>query len=87
MRRTACIALPEIRLEVARSMTSHEAKSPAHQASGQAHRREVRSEPLALVVARPGTEIKSERDVLGSTRLDVVSREALALGIRLGDTQ
>lgn len=86
MRRTACIALPEIRLEVARSMTSREVKSPGHQASRQAERREVRSEPLALVVARPGTEIKSERDVLGSTRLDVVSREALALGIRLGET-
>jgi protein ImuB len=37
---------------------------------------------LAIVVARPGGSVKTERDVLGGTRLDVVSRPARALGIR-----
>jgi protein ImuB len=72
MRRVACIALPEIRVEIARERENRIA------ASGPS--------PLAVVVARPGGAVKSERDVLGNTRLDVVSREARAEGIRAGMT-
>ncbi|MBP9114569.1 MAG: hypothetical protein KBF88_17260, partial [Polyangiaceae bacterium] len=38
--------------------------------------------PLALVIARPGGTIKNERSLLGNTRIDEVSEEAHALGIR-----
>jgi protein ImuB len=67
VRRVACIALPEIRIEVAREIR----ECPL---------------PLVVVVARPGGTVKMERDVLGNTRLDVVSREARALGVRSGQT-
>jgi protein ImuB len=70
VRRIACVSLPEIRVEIAR-----ERESAAPRAS-----------PLAIVVARPGGAVRTERDVLGNTRLDVVSREALALGVRSGQT-
>jgi protein ImuB len=74
MRRVACIALPLIRIEIAA-------------APGTEHREAVGStSPLAVVVARPNGTVKSERDVLGNTRLDVVSREARALGVRVGQT-
>jgi protein ImuB len=66
VRRVACLALPEIRLEIAQERA----------------RPESRDRPLAIVVARPGGSVKTERDVLGGTRLDVVSRPARALGIR-----
>jgi protein ImuB len=69
MRRVACIALPEIRVEIARERA---ACAPAS--------------PLAVVVARKGGAVKVERDVLGATRLDVVSREARAYGIHAGQT-
>ncbi len=69
MRRVACIALPEIRVEIA--------TVPRASASG---------DVLAVVVARRGGAVKTERDVLGNTRLDVVSREARAAGIRAGQT-
>jgi protein ImuB len=39
-----------------------------------------------VVVARAGGAVKTERDVLGNTRLDVVSSEARAAGIRAGQT-
>jgi protein ImuB len=65
MRRVACVALPEVRLEVARSEGSS---------------------LLAVVIARPGGAVQGERDVLGNTRLDVVSREARRLGVRVGQT-
>jgi protein ImuB len=42
--------------------------------------------PLAVIVSRPGSPIKSERDVLGSTRLDVVCPEARFAGVRAGQT-
>lgn len=42
--------------------------------------------PLAVIVARPGSAVQTERDVLGSTRIDVVSSEAGALGVRIGQT-
>ena len=38
--------------------------------------------PLALVIAREGGAVKDERSLLGNTRLDEVSLEARALGVR-----
>lgn len=38
--------------------------------------------PLALVIARGGGAVKDERSLLGNTRLDEVSSEARALGVR-----
>jgi protein ImuB len=70
MRRVACIALPQIRVEIA------ENRHPSY--SG--------DEPLGVVVARPGGAIRTEHDILGNTRLEVVSREAHALGVRPGQT-
>ena len=66
MRRVACIALPEIRVELAEE----------REGSG----------PLGVVIARRGGAVKTEREVLGNTRLDVVSRAARAAGIRAGQT-
>src|SRR5579859_1789408 len=68
MRRVACIALPQIRIEIAR-----EGDGPAES-------------PLAVVIARSGGSVRTARDVLGNTRLDVVSREARASGVRTGQT-
>ena len=68
MRRIACIALPEIRLEVV--------PVEPHAPPG----------PVAVVVARPGASVKTERDILGNTRLDVVSPAARALGVKVGFT-
>jgi protein ImuB len=65
-RRIACIALPDIRLEIARD-------------------REPQS-LLVVIVARRGTATQTERDVLGNTRIDFVSREAGAFGVRAGQT-
>jgi protein ImuB len=65
-RRVVCLALPEIRLELASERLSETA--------------------LAVVVARPGGAVKTERDVLGATKLDVVSRKAHASGARAGQT-
>ena len=42
--------------------------------------------PIAVVVARPGASVKTERDILGNTRLDVVSSAARTLGVRAGQT-
>ncbi|MGH7439490.1 MAG: Y-family DNA polymerase [Polyangiaceae bacterium] len=41
---------------------------------------------MAVVVSRLGGSVQSERDVLGNTRLDVVSPEAMAQGVRVGQT-
>ncbi len=76
MRRVACIALPQIRVEIAREIS---------QESGELRAKGSES-PLAVVIARPGGVVKTERDVLGNTRLDVVSREARVLGVRSGQT-
>src|SRR5215831_8310288 len=67
MRRVACIALPQIRIEIARE-------------------RDAAEGPLAVVIARPGGSVRTARDVLGNTRLDVVSREARAVGVRARQT-
>jgi protein ImuB len=71
VRRVVCIALPRIRIEIARAEPGYGGSSAS---------------PLAVVVARPGGSVKTVRDVLGNTRLDVVSREAHALGVRVGQT-
>ncbi len=72
MRRVACIALPEIRLEV----VPPEPRAAAGLPPG----------PVAVVVARPGSSVKTERDILGNTLLDVVAKGARALGVRAGMT-
>jgi nucleotidyltransferase/DNA polymerase involved in DNA repair len=74
MRRVACIALPEVRIEIARERISREDET---------RKKDV---PLAVVVARPGGSVETERDILGNTRLDVVSQQARALGVRAGQT-
>jgi protein ImuB len=77
MRRVACIALPQVRVEIAREIS----EEPWGE-----HRVTSRESPLAIVIGRPGGGVKMERDVLGNTRLDVVSREARVLGVRSGQT-
>lgn len=77
MRRIACVSLPEIRVEIAR-----EAERTFNLRGSAA----LRLSALAIVIARPGSAVRNERDVQGNTRLDVVSREALALGVRPGQT-
>jgi protein ImuB len=96
MRRVACIALPEIRVEIARqkeNQNRQDAKDARKEEIEQDHSSSLlaslaswRSSPLAVVVARPGGAVKTERDVLGNTRIDVVSAEARAAGIRAGQT-
>jgi protein ImuB len=73
-RRIACIALPDIRVELARERDS----LSNYQSS--------RDFPHAIIVARPGGAVQTDRDVLGNTRIDFVSREAGALGICAGQT-
>ncbi len=84
MRRVACIALPQIRVEIARER-DRLAAAPAEHPEGQRGSTKD-APPLAVVIARPGGTVQSERDVLGNTRLDVVSREARASGVRAGQT-
>jgi len=84
MRRVACIALPQIRVEIAREKDRLGA-APADHPEGQQVSAKVAA-PLAVVIARPGGTVQGERDVLGNTRLDVVSREARASGVRAGQT-
>src|SRR5580658_5726342 len=89
MRRIACIALPEIRVEIARERDSQEDGKTGRADSSAAFNfppSRLPVNPLAVVVARPGGPVKTERDVLGNTRIDVVSREARAAGIRAGQT-
>jgi protein ImuB len=77
MRRVACIALPQIRVEIAREGSEKEHRQGF--APKETHL-------LAVVIARPGGTVRTERDVLGNTRLDIVSREARASGVRAGQT-
>jgi protein ImuB len=96
MRRVACIALPQIRIEIVRE---NENLPPAQVAPSEG--RGLSPSPregeiakgsakdlalLAVVIARPGGSVRTARDVLGNTRLDVVSREARASGVRAGQT-
>jgi len=80
MRRVACIALPEIRVEIAQEDAKTRSRSELAVFASSCDL------PLAVVIARRGGAVKTERDVLGNTRLDVVSREARAAGIRAGQT-
>ncbi len=73
MRRIVAVVLPRVRLELARA---------ADPSLGQGAERAA----LAIVVARPGGAVKDERSLLGNTRLDEVSPEAYALGVRPGQT-
>src|ERR1700683_3978364 len=87
MRRVACIALPEIRVEIAEEREGRQgAKAPGGDANKPGVLGPSRPSPLGVVIARRGGPVKTERDVLGNTRLDVVSREARAAGIRAGQT-
>jgi protein ImuB len=94
VRRIACIALPEIRLEIAqeREENRQDARDAREKENGSASDSSWRSSCpggsplLAVVVTRRGSAVKTERDVLGNTRLDVVSRAARAAGIRAGQT-
>jgi protein ImuB len=78
-RRIACIALPDIRVELVR-------ERHADDGSLTPERRFQYSAPLVVVIARPGGAVKAERDVLGNTRIDVASPEAASLGVRSGQT-
>ncbi len=74
--RIAAVNLPDLRIEVVRAS---EPESDARGAGGA----RLDGVPLAIVVApAPLTEAK----LLGNTRLDVVSAEAKALGVRAGQT-
>lgn len=88
MRRVACISFPEIRIEIAGEREDClGAKTPEerdHSSCGVLA--PWQSSPLSVVIARHGGAIKTERDVLGGTKLDVVSRQARALGVRAGQT-
>jgi protein ImuB len=86
MRRIACIALPAIRLEIARENAGPARSKRADPNENAGPARSKRADPIVVVVARKGGAVRTERDVLGSTRLDVVSCEAYACGIRAGQT-
>jgi protein ImuB len=76
--RFAAIALPLLRVELVRASSPDDpGKSPTG---------DVGEDPLAIVIARRGGTVKDETSLLGNTRLDVVSPEARALGIRPGQT-
>ena len=72
MPRFCAIALPSLRVEIARAREL----PPGERAYG----------PLAVVIARPGGAVQREMDLLGNTRLSEVSEEACALGVREGQT-
>src|ERR1019366_9219535 len=94
MRRVACIALPEIRVEIAQKRENETAEAqrtqrlrhPSSASSAPSAVQPSLSSPLGVVIARRGGAVKTEREVLGNTRLDVVSRAARAAGIRAGQT-
>jgi len=71
MSRFAAVVLPCVHLELARARLVIEGAV---------------DDPLAVVVARAGGAVQRETDLLGNTRIDEVSREALALGVRRGQT-
>jgi protein ImuB len=71
MSRFAAVVLPCVHLELARARLVIEGAA---------------NDPLAIVVARNGGTVQRETDLLGNTRIDEVSREARALGVRRGQT-
>lgn len=71
--RIAAVSLPDLRVELVRAGEgAHGAAEPVAPGA-----------PLAIVVAPPPL---TEAKLLGNTRLDVVSAEARALGVRAGQT-
>ncbi len=68
--RFTAVALPSLRVEIARRSLE-----PA-----------TCEAPLAVVIARPGGSVRDEASLLGNTRLDEISAEARALGVRVGQT-
>ncbi len=96
MRRVACVALPQIRIEIAREdenvPLAQAAPSEGRGLSPSPRERDIAKGSakdlalLAVVIARPGGSVGTSRDILGNTRLDVVSREARASGVRAGQT-
>src|SRR5580692_9578423 len=73
MARFAAIALVNLRVELA---TAAGTRAGTGEGAG----------ILGVVIARPGGAVVSETSLLGNTRLDEVSPEAHALGIRPGQT-
>lgn len=69
--RFACIALPCLRIEIARALLGNSEEAGA---------------PLAIVVARPRGSVQKDTDLLGNTCLDEVSGEARVHGVRRGQT-
>jgi len=80
MKRFVAIALFRLRVELAR-----EAELAPLARRGLDPTSAARA-PLAVVVARPGGSVKEEASLLGNTRLDELSPEAWALGVRPGAT-
>jgi len=78
--RIAAISLPELRVEVVRELARAKAVPECPHAEAMGVREGI---PLAIVVAAPPL---TEAKLLGNTRLDVVSREARALGVHPGQT-
>jgi protein ImuB len=70
MSRFAAVALVNLRIELARARCADFEESSI----------------VGVVIARPDGVVKDETSLLGNTRLDEVSPEALALGIRPGQT-
>jgi protein ImuB len=70
MSRFVAVALVNLRIELARTRVEASFDSAI----------------LGVVIARPDGAVKDETSLLGNTRLDEVSHEAFALGIRPGQT-
>jgi protein ImuB len=81
MSRLCAISLPSLRVEIARPLVS-DGTSAASPRRGQ----HLREQPLAVVIAHEGGVVQEETSLLGNTRLDEVSPEAFALGVRPGET-
>jgi protein ImuB len=81
MSRLCAISLPSLRVEIARPLVS-DGTSAASPRRGQ----HLREQPLAVVIAHEGGVVQEETSLLGNTRLDEVSLEAFALGVRPGQT-
>jgi len=80
--RIAAVSLPDLRVEVVRAAASA-SPEPALGGHGAPRAPGAAAIPLGIVVAAPPM---SEAKLLGNTRLDVVSSEARALGVRPGQT-
>src|ERR1700749_3446609 len=95
LRRVVCIALPQIRVEIASAASASVPASATSRLEGASA--SARSEaasasatsaggPLAVVIARAGGAVETERDILRATKLAVVSPLARSRGARPGQT-